>query len=79
MSSIADITSKLAYITGKLTAGGTNAEMKEWYDEHKKLNEELVAAKALDKAPPQSKEDVCGRIAPENTPQNLIQQSSLTY
>ena len=36
-----DIASKLAEIKAKLTAGGTNADMKEWYTEYKSLTEEL--------------------------------------
>ncbi|KAM3513137.1 hypothetical protein MY11210_003249 [Beauveria gryllotalpidicola] len=50
MSSVKDIRSKLAHITGKLTAGGTNAQMKEWYDEYKILNEELKAVEAAEAA-----------------------------
>ncbi|UNI16353.1 hypothetical protein JDV02_002790 [Purpureocillium takamizusanense] len=46
MTSMQDIASKLAYIKGQLTAGGTNAQMKEWYTEYKTLNKELEEAKA---------------------------------
>lgn len=46
MSSAEDIASKLAQISARLTAGGKNAQMKEWYDEYKKLQAELQAAKA---------------------------------
>lgn len=47
MPSAQDIASKLAHITGLLNAGGTNAQMKEWYEEYKKLRVELEQAKAL--------------------------------
>lgn len=47
MPSAQDIASRLAYITGLLSAGGTNAQMKGWYEEYKKLNVELKEAKAL--------------------------------
>ncbi|KGQ11681.1 hypothetical protein BBAD15_g2598 [Beauveria bassiana D1-5] len=50
MTSVKDIKSKLAEITGKLTAGGTNAQMKEWYQEYNKLNAELKAAEAAEAA-----------------------------
>ncbi|KAM3461724.1 hypothetical protein NHJ6243_004806 [Beauveria neobassiana] len=50
MTSVKDIKSKLAEITGKLTAEGTNAQMKEWYQEYNKLNEELKAAEAAEAA-----------------------------
>ncbi len=43
MPSAQDIASKLAQISAKLTAGGKNAQMKEWYDEYKKLKAELEA------------------------------------
>lgn len=46
MPSIEDIASKKAQIEAKLTAGGKNAQMKEWYTEYKKLQAELQAAKA---------------------------------
>lgn len=46
MTSAEDIASKLAHISGLLNAGGTNAQMKEWYEEYKKLNVELEQAKA---------------------------------
>lgn len=55
MSSAADIASKLAHITGLLNAGGTNAQMKTWYDEYKKLNAELKAAKAAQVASTRTK------------------------
>lgn len=45
MPSAQEIASKLAQISARLTAGGTNAQMKEWYDEYKKLDAELKAAK----------------------------------
>ncbi|KAK2591038.1 hypothetical protein QQS21_011270 [Conoideocrella luteorostrata] len=64
--SAADIASKLAYITGQLHAGGTNAQMKEWYEEYKKLNVELQATKAAQAAkthatgpPPPPKKTMC--------------------
>lgn len=41
-----EIAAKLAETTGKLTAGGTNAQMKEWYTEYKQLYQELKDAKA---------------------------------
>lgn len=47
MPSAQDIASKLAHITGLLNAGGTNAQMKEWYEEYKKLRVELEQARAL--------------------------------
>lgn len=46
MPSVEDIESKKAEMTAKLTAGGKNAEMMEWYAEYKRLDAELVAAKA---------------------------------
>lgn len=53
MPSAQEIASKLAQISAQLTMGGTNAQMKEWYTEYKKLNEELKEAKAQQtKAPP---------------------------
>lgn len=47
MTSAEDIASKLAYVTGQLNARGTNAQMREWYTEYKKLKEELKAAEAM--------------------------------
>lgn len=47
MPSAQEIASKLAQISAQLTAGGTNAQMKEWYNEYKQLVEELKAAKAM--------------------------------
>ncbi|EFY87821.1 hypothetical protein MAC_06188 [Metarhizium acridum CQMa 102] len=58
MPSAQDIASKLAYITGQLTAGGTNAQMKAWYDEYKKLNVELKEAKAMQKKNPKDPNDL---------------------
>lgn len=54
MTSMQDIASKLAYIKGQLTAGGTNAQMKERYFEYKKLTAELDEAKAAKAKPSQS-------------------------
>lgn len=48
MPSVQDIASKLAYITGQLTAGGTNKQMLEWWRDYKNLNEELKEAKATE-------------------------------
>jgi hypothetical protein len=46
--------SKLAGISGWLTAGGTNAQMKEWYEEYKILKEELKAANAIQTTAPKT-------------------------
>jgi hypothetical protein len=51
MPSAEDIASKLAQISGKLIAGGTNAQMKDWYDEYKELVKECKVAKAMNTAP----------------------------
>ena len=48
MPSAQDIASKMAYISGRLTAGGRNKEMLEWLREYKKLKEELEEAKATE-------------------------------
>jgi hypothetical protein len=54
MPSAQDIASKLAQISAQLTAGGTNAKMKKWYDEYKQLVEELRAAKAIQTTAPKT-------------------------
>lgn len=54
MPSAQEIASKLAQISAQLNAGGTNAQMKEWYDEYKKLVEELEAAKAMQTTAPKT-------------------------
>jgi hypothetical protein len=51
MPSAQEIESKLAEISAMLTTGGTNAQMKEWYDEYKQLVEELKATKATQTTP----------------------------
>ncbi len=68
MPSAQDIASKLAYITGQLTAGGTNKQMLEWWREYKKLNEELKEAKATEAtAPDTTAEETLETTAPETT------------
>ncbi|KAK1768119.1 hypothetical protein QBC33DRAFT_569161 [Phialemonium atrogriseum] len=44
MLSAKEIASKKAQVFAQLTAGGTNAQMKEWYQEYKKLDDEFKAA-----------------------------------
>lgn len=54
MPSAQEIASKLAQISAQLNAGGTNAQMKNWYDEYKQLVEELKAAKAMQTTAPKT-------------------------
>jgi hypothetical protein len=54
MPSAQEIASKLAQISAMLTTGGTNAQMKEWYDEYKQLVEELKAAKTMQTTAPKT-------------------------
>jgi hypothetical protein len=54
MPSAQEIESKLAEITAQLEAGGTNAQMKKWYDEYKLLVKELKAAKAMQTTAPKT-------------------------
>jgi hypothetical protein len=54
MPSAQDIASKLAQISAQLNAGGTNAQMKQWYDEYKQLVEELKAAKVMQTTAPKT-------------------------
>jgi hypothetical protein len=51
MPSAQDIASKMAQISAQLTAGGTNAQMKDWYIEYQELVKELKAAKAMQTTP----------------------------
>ena len=55
MPSAGDIAAKLAEISGLLNSGGTNAQMKEWYFEYKRLSTELEEAKATQTAAPTTK------------------------
>lgn len=55
MSSAQEVASKLAEITAKLEGGGTNGQMKEWYDEYKELVKELKAAKATQTTTPEGR------------------------
>lgn len=50
LPSARDIASKTAEISAKLTAGGTNTQMREWYFEYKELRVELETAKAREAA-----------------------------
>jgi len=54
MPSAQEIASKLAQISAQLIAGGTNAQMKEWYDEYKQLVKELKVAKATQTTAPKA-------------------------
>lgn len=45
MPSKQEIAARLAHISALLTAGGKNAQMKEWYYEYKRLDAELKVAK----------------------------------
>jgi hypothetical protein len=54
MPSTQEIASKLAHVIGQLNAGGTNAEMRKWYEEYKQLVEEDKAAKAMQKTAPKT-------------------------
>jgi hypothetical protein len=54
MPSAQEIASKLAQISAQLTMGGTNAQMKEWYEEYKKLDVELKTAKATQTTAPKT-------------------------
>jgi len=54
MPSPKDIASKLAQMSAQLTAGGSNAQMKEWYDEYKQLREEAAKAKAMQTTAPKT-------------------------
>lgn len=54
MPSAEDIASKLAQASAQLTAGGTNAQMKKWYNEYKQLVEELRTAKAIQTTAPKT-------------------------
>jgi hypothetical protein len=54
MPSAQEIASKVAQISAQLTVGGTNAQMKKWYNEYKKLLEELKAAKAIQPTAPKT-------------------------
>ncbi|KAI0101557.1 hypothetical protein GGR51DRAFT_574945 [Nemania sp. FL0031] len=57
MVSAQDIASQLAYMNGKLTEGGTNTQMREWWTEYKRLREELKEAKAAGGSTPNSTTD----------------------
>jgi ABC-type uncharacterized transport system ATPase subunit len=74
MPSAQDIASKLAYITGQLTAGGDNQQMKESYMEYKKLKKELEEAKATETTAPET----TTKEAPETTAPETTAEASHT-
>lgn len=58
----------MAYLSGRLTAGGTNKEMLEWWREYEKLEEELEEARATKAtAPDTTAKETLETTAPEIT------------
>jgi hypothetical protein len=67
MPSAQEIASKLAQTSAWLNMGGTNAQMKEWYNEYKQLVEELKAAKAVQTTAPKTTCHAVQTTAPMTT------------
>lgn len=45
MTTPEELAAQMAHLSGKMTAGSTNAQMKEWYMEYKRLERQFKASR----------------------------------